>query len=386
MKKILFSLLVPALFMGLMTSCETDRDSNPTLDVSKAQEGFHLNVPANAVNNTYDLLAGEKLWITAEQPNYGGLPYMTRYFVQVSNEEAFTQFTELATSFTTAKMGVDTYEMNQAIVAMFKEKNPDLDYPNLPAPVWIRLRAIIDGYSYGESFSNIIKLPSVLANYQAPKATLPTDILIVGSSIQTAWADWKPLAPVYDSPGKFYTIAYFPAGGQFKWGLEKFDWRGYDRIKNYDDQAGAGIHEAASDGNIQIDNAGWYGQLFDAEIVGNNIQYTLHVYPAAAYVIGNGTGTWDDSAAEWALTAPADASGQWVSPAFTGSGELRAYIKYPGIEWWRTEYTLYQGELYWRTVNIISSWADNVGAEYSVNVSPGQKLYVDFDKNTGEVK
>ena len=384
MKKILFSLLVPALFMGLMTSCETDRDSNPTLDVSKAQEGFHLNVPANAVNNTYDLLAGEKLWITAEQPNYGGLPYMTRYFVQVSNEEAFTQFTELATSFTTAKMGVDTYEMNQAIVAMFKEKNPDLDYPNLPAPVWIRLRAIIDGYSYGESFSNIIKLPSVLANYQAPKATLPTDILIVGSSIQTAWADWKPLAPVYDSPGKFYTIAYFPAGGQFKWGLEKFDWRGYDRIKNYDDQAGAGIHEAASDGNIQIDNAGWYGLLFDAEIVGNNIQYTLHVYPAAAYVIGNGTGTWDDSAAEW--TAPADASGQWVSPAFTGSGELRAYIKYPGIEWWRTEYTLYQGELYWRTVNIISSWADNVGAEYSVNVSPGQKLYVDFDKNTGEVK
>lgn len=384
MKKILFSLLVPALFMGLMTSCETDRDSNPTLDVSKAQEGFHLNVPANAVNNTYDLLAGEKLWITAEQPNYGGLPYMTRYFVQVSNEEAFTQFTELATSFTTAKMGVDTYEMNQAIVAMFKEKNPDLDYPNLPAPVWIRLRAIIDGYSYGESFSNIIKLPSVLANYQAPKATLPTDILIVGSSIQTAWADWKPLAPVYDSPGKFYTIAYFPAGGQFKWGLEKFDWRGYDRIKNYDDQAGAGIHEAASDGNIQIDNAGWYGLLFDAEIVGNNIQYTLHVYPAAAYVIGNGTGTWDDSAAEWALTA--DASGQWVSPAFTGSGELRAYIKYPGIEWWRTEYTLYQGELYWRTVNIISSWADNVGAEYSVNVSPGQKLYVDFDKNTGEVK
>lgn len=386
MKKILFSLLVPALFMGLMTSCETDRDSNPTLDVSKAQEGFHLNVPANAVNNTYDLLAGEKLWITAEQPNYGGLPYMTRYFVQVSNEEAFTQFTELATSFTTAKMGVDTYEMNQAIVAMFKEKNPDLDYPNLPAPVWIRLRAIIDGYSYGESFSNIIKLPSVLANYQAPKATLPTDILIVGSSIQTAWADWKPLAPVYDTPGKFYTIAYFPAGGQFKWGLEKFDWRGYDRIKNYDDQAGAGIHEAASDGNIQIDNAGWYGLLFDAEIVGNNIQYTLHVYPAAAYVIGNGTGTWDDSAAEWALTAPADASGQWVSPAFTGSGELRAYIKYPGIEWWRTEYTLYQGELYWRTVNIISSWADNVGAEYSVNVSPGQKLYVDFDKNTGEVK
>lgn len=387
MKKILFSLLVPAFFMGLMTSCETDRDSNPTLDVSKASEGFHLNVPANASNNTYDLLAGEKLWLTAEQPNYGGVPYMTRFYVQVSNEEAFQQFTELSTSFTTAKMGVDTYEMNQAIVAMFKEKNPDTDYPNTAAPVWIRLRAIIDGYDFGESFSNIIKLPSVLANYQAPKATLPTQILIVGSSIQTAWTDWKPLAPVYDMEGKFYTIAYFPAGGQFKWGLEKGDWRGFDRIKTYDDQAGAGIHEAASDGNIQIDNGGWYSLLFDSEIAGSSIQYTLHVYPAKAYIVGAAAGgSWDDSMDDWALTAPADASGQWVSPAFTGAGELRAYIKYPGIEWWRTEFTLYQGSLYWRTVNIPANWEENVGADYSVKVSAGQKLYVDFDKNTGEVK
>lgn len=387
MKKILFSLLAPALLMGLMASCETDRDSNPTLDVSKAAEGFHLNIPTNASNNTYDLLASEKLWLTAEQPNYGGLPYMTRFYVQVSNEEAFGQYKELSTSFTTAKMGVDTYEMNQAVVALFKEKNPDTDYPNTAAPVWIRLRAIIDGYDFGESFSNIVKLPSVLATYQAPKATLPTEILIVGSSIQTAWESWKPLAPVYDMAGKFYTIAYFPAGGQFKWGLEKGDWRGYDRIKTYDDQAGAGVHQAESDGNIQVDNAGWYTLLFDSEIVGNSVQFTLHVYPATCYIVGAAAdGKWDDSMPEWALTAPADASGQWVSPAFTGAGELRAYIKCSGIEWWRTEFTLFKGSLYWRTVNIPANWAENVGEEYSVKVTAGQKLYVDFDKNTGEVK
>jgi hypothetical protein len=387
MKKILFSLLIPAIALTLMTSCETDRDSNPKLDVSKAQEGFHLNVPANAANNTYDLLSGEKIWLTAEQPNYGGIPYMTRYYVQVSNEEAFNQFTELSTSFTNARVGIDTYEMNQAIVAMFKEKNPDTDYPNTPAPVWVRLRAIIDGYSFGESFSNIIKLPSVLANYQAPKATLPTQILIVGSSIQTAWTDWKPLAPVFGQDGKFYTMAYMPAGGQFKWGLEKGDWRGFDRIKKYDDQANAGIHEAASDGNIQIDNAGWYALLFEAEIAGSSLQYTLHVYPGKSYIIGASAGdSWDEAVDTWALSAPADASGLWESPAFGGAGELRAYIKLPGIEWWRTEFTLFKGNLFWRTVDIPQNWEANVGPDYSVKVTAGQKLYVNFDKNTGEVK
>jgi hypothetical protein len=74
------------------------------------------------------------------------------------------------------------------------------------------------------------------------------------------------------------------------------------------------------------------------------------------------------------------------SPAFAGGGELRAYIKIPGIDWWRTEYTIYKGACYWRANDIPSNWATNVGAEYSVQVSAGQKLYVNFDTNTAEVK
>jgi hypothetical protein len=86
------------------------------------------------------------------------------------------------------------------------------------------------------------------------------------------------------------------------------------------------------------------------------------------------------------MTAPADASGQWVSPAFTAAAELRAYIKVPGIDWWRTEFTLYKGNLYWRTMDIPNDWATNVGSDYSVTCAPGKKLYVNFDYNTGEVK
>jgi hypothetical protein len=116
------------------------------------------------------------------------------------------------------------------------------------------------------------------------------------------------------------------------------------------------------------------------------LQFTLNVHPGAAYIIGNTTGDWTDGYAASALTAPADGSGEWVSPAFTSAGELRAYVKVPGIEWYHTEFTLYKGAIFWRNLNIISNWAENAGADYSVACEPGQKLYVNFDQNTAEVK
>ena len=77
---------------------------------------------------------------------------------------------------------------------------------------------------------------------------------------------------------------------------------------------------------------------------------------------------------------------KFVSPAFVGGGEVRAYIKVPGLDWWRTEFTLYKGSLFFRDVDIPNNWNENKGADYSVNAAAGQKLYVDFNNNTGEVK
>ena len=387
MKHIFKAMLMPVLALPLMlASCETDNNSNPTLDLSQATS-FVLNVPGNAANNTYDLLNGERLNLTCSQPNYGGVPYVTDYHVQVSLKQDFSVFKELYTSYQTAKLPVDASEVNAAMVELFQQENPDTDYPNEPCPLYVRVRAHLYAMDLGECMSNIITLPSVLATYKAPAVTLPTELFVVGSDIQTAWSSWKPTAPVYGIDGQFYTMIYANQNSQFKWGLFNNDWRGYDRIKAYDDQAGAGVHEAANDGNIQIDNAGWYTLLFESEIVGNSIQFTLHIYPAEAYIIGAVAGdSWDDAAAAWALQAPSDKSGQWVSPAFTSNGELRAYIKVPGIPWWRTEFTLSSGSLYWRTVDIPNNWKENVGEAYSVGCSAGQKLYVDFDNNKGEVK
>ncbi|MBQ7421744.1 MAG: SusF/SusE family outer membrane protein [Prevotella sp.] len=393
MKHIFKFMLLPALALPLLfTSCEKDDDSNPVLDISHATDGFVLNVPANAANNTYDLASAENLTLTCSQPNYGGIPYVTRYFVQVAIDEAFltnpeTAHKELTTTYTTAKMAVDAAELNDSIVKLFQEANPDTDYPDEARPVYIRLRALIDGINTGESFSNVITLPSVKATYIAPPAVLPTEVFVVGSSIQTAWSSWKPLAPVYGLSGEFYTMIYVPAGGEFKWGTANNDWRGYDRLKEIIDNAGAGVSEG-DNSNIKIANAGWYVLNYTAETVGSSVQFTLKIQPGKAYVIGNAAGgSWTDADAAWELTAPANASGQWVSPAFTASGELRAYIKVPGFDWWRTEFTLDKtGALYWRLVDIPNNWAEAAGADYSVSCSAGQKLYVDFDNNTGEVK
>lgn len=380
----LFALL--AMVTLGFTACETDNDSNPTLDLSHVGEGFTLNTPANAQNNTYDLANAKSVELTCSQPNYGGMPLMVRYYVQVSLTEDFASYKELATSYTTAKMAVNAREINDAMVELFQEANPDTDYPATPRPLYIKLRAVIDGTdNMGETYSNVITLPSVLASYQAPEATFETQLYVVGQAIGEAWSTWKPVPQIYDMPGCYYTVVYVPEGTGFKWGVEEQDWRGYDRIRNWDDVAGADV-SASSDGNIVFANGGWYTLFFEAEIVGSSVQYDLHILPAEVYVIGNSMGgNWNVADPTLALQAPADQTGDWVSPAFTGSGELRAYVNVPGYDWWRTEFTLHNGEVYWRDVNIIDSWSE-LGSDYAVQVSPGQCLYVNFDSNTGEVR
>lgn len=399
MKKITKLLLLPVMVLPLLfASCADDNDSNPTLDLSHVSDGFVLNQPSYS-GETYDLVNADNLTLTCSQPNYGGVPYVTRYYVQVAldqNEltDASATPTELATSYTTAKMNIEARELNSTLVDMYQEAHPGENMPEA-MPVYIRLRAVIDGGlnpTLGQTYSNIITLPNVKATYQAPDLQLPEELFVVGSSIQNAWNSWKPLAPVYGMAGLFYTMVYVPDGGTFKFGKFEQDWNGYSAISSYDDQAGAGIVQAASDDNIQFNNGGWYTLVFEVELSPNkkNFVYTLHVFKAEAHLQGavlpNGFDTPVGEAT--ALVAPSDATGKWVSPAFTGSGELRAYIKVPmaGVDWWRTEFTIHDGKLVWRTVDIPKNWAESMGAEYSVSCSAGQKLYVDFNMNTAEVQ
>ena len=249
----------------------------------------------------------------------------------------------------------------------------------------IRLRAYLadsDIKNFGQVYSNAITV-NVLS-YDIPSdVTLPEQIVVCGNSIADAWKTWKPCAPVYGREGKFYTMIYNNADG-FKWGFKENDWFGYDLINEIDNQVDGLEITAASDGNIVFSKAGWYVLEFICKIVGPEVQTKLVVAPGAAGVTGAAVdnGSWRGVA----MTAPASKDGNWTFSDFTGTGELRAYITVPGEDWWRTEFTLYQGELYWRTVDIPQNWAENVGPEYSVEVSSGKTLKINFDTNTGSVE
>ncbi len=397
MNKKLFNIiaLLAAVCFGF-TACDEDNDDNPTLDLSHVSEGFVLNTPANAANNTYDLVNSTSVELTCSQPNYGTwngeiIPYAVRYYVQTSLESSgfdSGSYTELATSYTTADMFVDASEVNSAVVEMWQAAYPDQEYVSEVRPLYVRLRAVLDNTDgMGETYSNSITLPNVLATYKAADATYPDAIYVCGSNILAGdWGAWKYCAPVYGISGEYYTMIYSEAGESFKWGTYENQWLGYSDITVVDN-AGSGAYES-DDGNsnIVIANAGWYTLHFIVTLSGSLSSYELDIETAQAGVIGN---AWDG--ASWTegnamMTAPADDSGMWESPAADGSGELRAYIKVGSYDWWRTEFTLYNGELYWRTVDIADNWESNVGAEYSVTVSAGQKLYVDFNYNTGKVE
>ena len=398
MKKIFKLMLLPALVLPLLfTSCDEDRDSNPTLDLSHLAEGFVLNTPALAENNTYDLKSAKNLVLTCSQPNYGDAPYAVKYYAQVSIDPEFandptTTHTELATYAENASnLEFNASEANDAIVSLFQAANPDTSVPE-EMPIYVRLRGVISGtlnQTLGETFSNTITLRSVKATYEAPDAKFTDNLYLIGSSIQTPWKSWKPIPKVFGLEGNYYGIIYLPAGGEFKWGTENNDYRGINRLKEINDEAGAGI-SAGEEQNIKVANAGWYTLLFKGKITEDkkNIDWTLSVYPTKVYILGGSvemSGTWafDDA---YALTAPADKNGKWVSPAFTASAELRAAVKVGDLDWYRTEFTVYKGNLFWRRYDIVNNWAETEGADYSVTTQVGQKLYIDFDNYTAEVK
>lgn len=395
MKDIIKSLFAGALALvavPLMTSCENDDDSNPTLHTP---DSFVLNIPPYAQNNTYDLSKAESVNLTTTQPDYG-FPAATQYQVQVSLDQSFTQVTTvdvpetisyrtLASSYNQANMDVDGVELNNAIVALYQAAHNGADPSGIVMPAYIRLVAHLSGTDSGWCASNVITLPKVVVSYIA---TVPTEVYVAGSSIRGG-TEAKQLGVVNQAESQFFGMVYMAAGSTLMWGDSDSQTNGYALTTTVTDNANAGL-SAGADGGIAFANAGWYAILmkYSVDSEANQLLSTLEVYPGAAYVIGAvAGGDWTDGNPAWAMTAPADASGKWESPAFTGGGELRAYMKIGTLAWYQTEFTIYNESLFWRgTYNVQDSWSKDVGAAYSVSCSAGQKLYIDFDYDKGEVK
>lgn len=377
MKKI-YIITAAALCLGAAVSCEDEREivtlnENPTT--------FVLNTPALA-QAEYDLDNSSVVILTCSQPDFG-FTAPTLYTTQISLENDFEnedKFKTFSMTSTTAKIELPADEFAAFVTALSGKE--EAEFP-ITEQVFLRVIAKVKNTETSIT-SNTITLDKVRTSFALPPVKFKQNLYVVGGDIGAAWSTWKPVAAVYGMEGEYYTMVYNSGSGSgLKWGEAEGDWRGYDNLTSIQDNAQAGISKDG-DGNLAFEKAGWYVLHFEGKIAGQSIDYVLKVEPAHAYVIGAVAGdNWTDSNADWEMTLEGD---KFVSPAFAGGGELRAYIKVPGLDWWRTEFTLRKGNLYFRDVDIPNNWNESKGGDYSVSVSAGQKLYVDFNNNTGEVK
>lgn len=379
-----------AISMLMFMACESDNNSNPTLNEPAA---FVLNTPANAENNVYDLGSTKTLEITCSQPDYG-FPAGTTYTVQVSLEDKFVEktdakeanYTPLVTLYTTAKIGILSSELNDAVTNLWGLKNKGQAFPSEPIAVYIRLKAMITGSDQrGVSVSNVIKLPKVLGDTSA-SLKIPNVIYLSGSMLT---AD-KPMVKVSRLDGSFWAMVYFKAGDNFRFGVKEKEYINADYpALALKDKASSGVKKGANDPNgtqFQVANAGWYIVYVTSEVVSNQYAFTMTFYQAEVYLSGpTANNEWGFQPA-WRFTTPTTTDGEFVSPAMAGAGEVRMSAK-TDVEWWRTEFTLFKGKIYYREDNAINnSWAKDKGDDYSVQGSTGKFMHLDFTKGIGELK
>lgn len=387
--------IVASLLMGalLFTACDSDRDDNPVLSVPST---FQLNAPADAENNTLDLVNSSTVSFTANQPDYGGFPVTTTYTLQMSFDKDFVEANEadgtaanyfsLPTTFSTPEMNVKASELNENIITFYESvKNTD-SYDNAVRPIYVRCKANVSTVDGSDVYSNVVELPNVLATYKAPDVTLPDEMYVCGSSIGEEWKTWQKMAPVFGSAGQFYTLIYIPEdGGQLKFGTKPEGWTGASQIASIDDQAGAGVSSNADD-NIVFAKGGWYTLKFVDKIRGGKLQYNLVIGKGDVQVRGNSiAGGFDNPES---MTPPATKDGDWTFSNFTASGELRVNVVVPDLDWWHTEFTIQKSDntIFYRAVDLPNSWAETMGEGYSVTAEPGKTLKVNFDKGTASLE
>lgn len=407
MKKIFYLTLALAMCLGF-TACDDDNDSNPVF--YNGDGTFVLNTPPYALNNVLDLANTSTVNLTCCQPKYynedgtlnedyclnnilreGGLnkpvPLVTVYTVNVSLDSAY--FESLPTTYTTTDIRIPVKEFNNTILSLADMAGIDVESIGT-LPVYIYLTSHVQATNtedLGRSVSNTICLPNVLPYTSSAVVELPETMYMTGDfPAGSGWGNWVQYAPVYDKAGQFYAMVYFQDGAQFKinpenkWGGKEM---GYNSGVAIEDPTGAGI-SSSSDGNFVIGRGGWYTMYVKSEVAKGELKYTMYLCEPNVYIFGNTNGgVWEYNDA-WKFAVPADATGDFVSPALTAGGEVRIAVQLPSIDWWRTEFTLKDGQtIYYRNENIANNWNDDLGSAYSIQAQAGQKVYLNFTDGTG---
>lgn len=377
--------MIAAATLSFTTSCSEDRDSNPVLNTNGLS--LVLNVPGNSQNNVTDLENSDNLVIYTSQPDYG-YTAATTYVVSLSLDS--TNWADMATTYTTARIQMDASEVNSTVLDLAG----DMDLTT-PKSLFVKVRCHLTGEDdMGVATSNVVEIKNVQFYVPTVNISLPSTMYLVGSfAASESWSKFVPLHFAYSQDGFSYGVVYFANGDEFKINPDE-GWKGNDKgfgqvtFGNNDaNVVNAGGEDTS---NMKVDGeSGWYTVVVKNKVVNNAITYEVNIYNAKIYVFGAAAANQD---AAWAFdegnmfTMGASAADACVSPVLGGSGELRLAVDC-GIDWWKTEFTIKSdGTLYYRDCDIPANWAENVGEDYSFQVTAGQQVAIDFTKGTGALK
>lgn len=377
MKKILKSALLIMMGLVMFTSCEDDNDSNPII---KTPTEFHLNTPALAATNI-DLTNSSAIVFTCSQPNYG-FPASTMYKVQVSLKEDMTDFVELDQSFPNTVCSVDAAILASTLTTMeLNAGKSEADFP-MDVKVYVRMRAYMttdtgEPVADTEILSNVICLENVHLNYSLAPVTMPEHLYVVGGFCGWNWGNSFEFVPVYDHPEMYWRMVWIDEAGVKINTAQEWDGneKGYNGITVAGDLAGN--ISANGDGNICSTTPQWYLMVVTASVSGRDIKYTVEFNEPNVYLIGDTFGGWDELMAGSKFDVPTTMDADFVSPAFKADGEIRAYVKVPGNDWWHSEFMVFNGEIAYRGKG---------GDQERVAGKVGQKLYLNFATGKGSIK
>lgn len=377
MKKILKSALLIMMGLVMFTSCEDDNDSNP---IVKTPTEFHLNTPALAATNI-DLTNSSAIVFTCSQPNYG-FPASTMYKVQVSLKEDMTDFVELDQSFPNTVCSVDAAILASTLTTMeLNAGKSEADFP-MDVKVYVRMRAYMttdtgSPVADTEILSNVTCLENVHLNYSLAPVTTPEHLYVVGGFCGWDWGNSFEFVPVYDHPEMYWRMVWIDEAGVKINTAQEWDGneKGYNGITVAGDLAGN--ISTNGDGNICSTTPQWYLMVVTASVSGRDIKYTVEFNEPNVYLIGDTFGGWDELMAGSKFDVPTTMDADFVSPAFKADGEIRAYVKIPGNDWWHSEFMVFNGEIAYRGKG---------GDQERVAGRVGQKLYLNFATGKGSIK
>lgn len=405
MKKI--SIIAMLLLGGLLfVACEADRDSNPVMNLTQQQQPITLNSPAFA-SGTYDLANTEYIELTCTAPNYG-FPATTTYIVQLSIDADMSDPSELTSPFSNNRMLVPGNEVAIATTKqlMTKQGKKQDEFPIL-TPVYLRIRAYINGVVGSETMSNIIKLNEVKSHFALPDVEVPNPFYVNGTYCGNEWEKAMPTVPAYGNPSTQWRIVWVDDKGLAVSPVKGEPSYAEDMITVSYSVSTAGFM-VTPDGKVTATTPGWYLMIIDGTIDNDKREMTLNfrfdeanVWLIGTSIINPSEGIVKDADAdhpEWVtcwtedrlrnekeqfvkFSTPTTMDGEFVSPQLTspvdGDGGTRAYVKVKTMDWWKSEFFVFDKKIIYRGTG---------GDQERVNGDVGKRVYLKFLDDTGELK